>query len=228
LFNGSHFCAILFHVKSFERIISAAVVAVAALAVLLRTAPAGAAETFGMRQYVDARYHFSFWYPRALQITATTGRDKRSFPGGINVKTLQVGQPGSISLSIVVSPGQTITDEPNGHAAPMAQTKYFYDAAAGRWMVAFPEGDGPMGGGSPRPADVSTKTIGGLPMLPSGARFDATIIPLSTTLFLVVKDGGGSAYTPQLAKTVAPAGAHIDLAALSVALKAEADAYGRQ
>jgi hypothetical protein len=214
-------------VKSFERIISAAVVAVAALALLMR-APVGAAETYGMRQYIDATYHFSFWYPRALQITVTTGRDRRSFPGGINVKTLQVGEPGSISVSVVVSPGQTITDEPNGHAAPMAQTKYFYDTATGRWMVAFPEGDNPLGGGSPGPADVSTKTIGGLPMLPSAARFDATIIPLSTTLFLVVKDGGGSGYTPQLAKTVAPAGARIDRAALSAALKAEADEYGRQ
>jgi hypothetical protein len=214
--------------KKFDRIVPAAVLAVAALALLLRAAPAGAAETYGMRQYVDPRYHFSFWYPRALQITATTSRDRRSFPGGINVKTLQVGEPGSISVSVVVSPGQTITDEPNGHAAPIAQTRYFYDAAAGRWMVAFPEGDNPMGGGAPRPADVSAKTIGWLPMLPSGARFDATIIPLSTTLFLVVKDGGGSGYTPQLAKTVAPAGARIDRAALSAALKAEADAYGRQ
>jgi hypothetical protein len=214
--------------KKFDRNIPAAFVAVAALALLMRAAPAGAAETYGMRQYVDARYHFSFRYPRALQITTTTGRDRRSFPGGINVKTVQVGEPGAISLSVVVSPGQTITDEPNGHAAPMAQTKYFYDAMAGRWMVAFPEGDGPLGGGAPRAADASTKTIGGLPMLPSGARFDATIIPLSTTLFLVVKDGGGSGYTPQLAKTVASAGARIDPAALSAALKAEADAYGRQ
>jgi hypothetical protein len=214
--------------KNFERIIPVAFVAVAALPLLMRAAPAGAAETYGMRQYVDARYHFSFWHPRALQITVTTGRDRRSFPGGINVKTLQVGEPGSISVSVVVSSGQTITDEPNGHAAPMAQTKYFYDTATGRWMVAFPEGDNPLGGGSPGPADVSTKTIGGLPMLPSGARFDATIIPLSTTLFLVVKDSGGSGYTPQLAKTVAPIGARIDPAALSAALKAEADSYGKQ
>ena len=193
------------------------------------SAPAAAAdETFGMRQYVDAKYHFSFWYPRALQVTATTGRDRRSFPGGINVKTLEVGEPGGISVSVVVSPKQTITDEPNGHAAPIGQTKYFYDAAADRWMVAFPEGDSPFGGGGPRPADVSKKTIGGLPMLPSGARFDATIIPLSTALFLVVKDGGGSAFTPQLANTVAPAGARVSPAALSAALKAEAAAYAKQ
>jgi hypothetical protein len=214
--------------KKFDRAIPAAFVAVAAFALLMRVAPAGAAETYGMRQYVDARYHFSFWCPRALQITATTGRDRRSYPGGINIKTLAVGEPGGISVSVVVSPAQTITDEPNGHAAPIAQTKYFYDAAAGRWVVAFPEGDSPLGGGDPKPADVSKKTIGGLPMLPSGARFDATIIPLSTTLFLVVKDGGGSGFTRELAQTVAPAGTRVSPEALSTALKAEADAHARQ
>jgi len=181
-----------------------------------------------MRQYVDAKYRFFFWFPRALQVTTTIGRDRRSFPGGINVKTLAVGEPGGISVSVVVSPKQTITDEPNGHAAPIAQTKYFYDAAGGRWMVAFPEGDSPFGGGGPRPADVSKTTIGGLPMLPSGARFDATVIPLSTTLFLVVKDGGGSGFTRELAKTVAPAGARVSPGALAAALRAEAVAYAKQ
>jgi hypothetical protein len=217
--------------KNYYRILIAAVILSTASALLIRmasTPAAAAADTFGMRQYVDAKYHFSFWYPRALQVTATTGRDRRSFPGGTNVKTLAVGEPGGISVSVVVSPTQTITDEPNGHAAPIAQTKYFYDAAAGRWMVAFPEGDSPFGGGGPKAADVSNKTIGGLIMLPSGARFDATIIPLSTALFLVVKDGGGSAFTVQLAKTVAPAGRRVNSEALSAVLKAEADAYGKQ
>jgi hypothetical protein len=218
--------------KNLDRIFVAAIAATVGFALVIRAAstPAVAAETYGMRQYVDSKYHFSFWYPKALQVKATSGRDRRSFPGGINVKTLQVGEPGAISVSVVVSPGQTITDEPNGHASPIAQTKYFYDAAASRWMVAFPEGESPfgVGGRATRPADVSETTIGGLPMLPSGARFDATIIPLSTTLFLVVKDGGGSAYTRQLAKTVAPADGRVGAPALSAALKAEADAYGRQ
>lgn len=217
--------------KNFARTLIAVCVVTAAAALLMRavSAPAAAAdETFGMRQYVDAKYHFSFWCPRALQVTATTGRDRRSFPGGLNVKTLDVGEPGGISVSVIVSPKQTITDEPNGHAAPIGQTKYFYDAAADRWMVAFPEGNSLVREGATKPADVSKKTISGLPMLPSGARFDATIIPLSTTLFLVVKDGGGSAFTAQLARTVTLAGARISAATLSAALKAEADAYGKQ
>jgi hypothetical protein len=215
--------------KNYGRILVAAIlIAASALLICIASVPAAADETFGMRQYIDAKYRFSFWYPRALRVTATTGRDRRSFPGGTNVKTLAVGEPGGISVSVVVSPTQTITDEPNGHAAPIGQTKYFYDARLKRWMVAFPEGNSVVGEGATKPADVSEKTIGGLLMLPSGARFDATIIPLSTTLFLVVKDGGGSTFTAQLAKTVAPAGVRINPGALSVALKAEADAYGKQ
>jgi hypothetical protein len=230
VFNGSGISAILLSMKTFDRIVLVAFLAIAAVALLMLAvwSPAGAAETYGMRPYVDSKYHFSFWYPKALQVTATTGRDRRSFPGGLNVENLRVGEPGAISISVVVSLKQTITDEPNGHAAPIAQTKYFYDASAGRWMVAFPEGDSPFGAGGPKPADMSKTTIGGLPMLPSGARFDTTIIPLSTTLFLVIKDGGGSAYTPQLAKAVASAGARVDPVALSAALRGEADGYGRQ
>jgi hypothetical protein len=230
VFNGSRFSAILIFMKNFARTLIAVCVVTAAAALLMRavSAPAAAAdEMFDMRQYVDSKYHFSFWYPRALQVTATTG-DRRSFPGGLNVKTLEVGEPGGISVSVVVSPKQTITDEPNGHAAPIGQTKYFYDAAADRWMVAFPEGNSLVGEGVTKPADIAKRTIGGLPMLPSGARFDATILPLSTTLFLVVKDGGGSAFTAQLARTVSLAGARISAATLSAALKAEADAYGKQ
>ena len=217
--------------KNIVRTVIAASVVIAATALLMRivSVPVMAAdETFGMRQYVDSKYHFSFWYPRAVQVTATTGQDRRSFPGGINVKTLAVGEPGGISVSVVVSPKQTITDEPNGHAAPIGQTKYFYDAKSKRWMVAFPEGNSLVGEGAAKPANVTEKTIGGLPMLPSGARFDATIIPLSTTLLLVVKDGGGSGFTKQLAKTVTPAGARVNLSTQSAALNAEADAYAKQ
>jgi len=61
-------------------------------------------------------------------------------------------------------------------------------SSAGRQPIANVSG----GSAAPAPADVSKTTIGGQPMLPSGARFDTTIIPLSTTQFVVVQDGGGS------------------------------------
>jgi hypothetical protein len=214
------------------RIVACLVVAIAveAPAFLVRAADVELAPTVHhrMRQYVDAKYRFSFWYPAALRITVTAANDEASFPGGVMVENLQVGSPGGISLYVVNSPQSTITDEPNGHAAPIPQTKYFYDAASQRWMVAYPEGTDGGGSAAPAPADVSKTTVGGESMLPSSARFDTTIIPLSTTQFVVVQDGGGSAFTNELARTVAAPGVHVDAAVLAEALHAEAMAYEKQ
>jgi hypothetical protein len=198
--------------------------------VLVRAADVQLAPTIHhrMSRYVDAKYRFSFWYPSVLRITVAATNDDSRFPGGVVVETLQVRPAGGISLYVVNSPQSTITDEPNGHAAPIPQTKYFYDAASQRWMVTYPEGTDGGGSAAPAPADVSKTTIGGQPMLPSGARFDTTIIPLSTTQFVVVQDGGGSEFTNELARTIAAADAHVDAAALSAALRAEALAYEGQ
>jgi hypothetical protein len=217
---------------SIGRMIACVVVAMAAIApaVLVRAADVELAPTIHhrMSRYVDAKYRFSFWYPSALRITVTAANDDASFPGGVVVETSQIRPAGGISLYVVNSPQSTITDEPNGHAAPIPQTKYFYDAASQRWMVTYPEGTDGGGSAAPAPADVSKTTIGGLPMLPSGARFDTTIIPLSTTQFVVVQDGGGSEFTNELARTVAAAGARVEAAALSAALRAEALGYEGQ
>jgi len=204
-------------------------IAAAAPAILARAAdlPIPPSVSHRMRQYVDEKYHFSFWYPAAFPITVATADDDKSFPGGVVVETLQVSTDG-ISLYVVNSPQSTITDEPNGHAAPIPQTKYFYDASSQRWMVAYPEGTDGGGSAAPAPADVSQTTVGGQPMLPSSARFDTTIIPLSTTLFVVVQDGGGSAFTNELARTVAAPGVHVEAAVLAAALHAEAMAYEKQ
>ena len=144
------------------------------------------------------------------------------------LETLQVGPPGKVLINVVRSPKSTITDQPNGHASPIAQNQYFYDASSQRWMLAYPEGNGDDPQPAPKPADVSKTTIGGQPMLPSDARFDTTIIPLSTTLFVVIHDGGGSMFTNQLAATVAPLDARVDRAALKSALHDLAMAYETQ
>ncbi len=214
------------------RIVACLVVAtaVAAPVVLVRAADVPLAPTIHhrMSRYVDAKYRFSFWYPSALRVTVAAANDAAHFPGGVVVETLQVRPAGGISLYVVNSPQSTITDEPNGHAAPIPQTKYFYDGASQRWMVTYPEGTDGGGSAAPAPADVSKTTIGGEPMLPSGARFDTTIIPLSTTQFVVVQDGGGSAFTNELARTVAATGTHVDAKTLAAALRAEAIAYEKQ
>ncbi len=186
------------------------------------TAPS---ETYGMSEYIDPTYGFSFWYPSALQVMATTTNNNSDFPGGVAVETLQVGSPGGVTIYVVNSPTSNITDESADHASPIAQAQYFYDSTSGKWMVDYPQGKNEGGSAATTTADVSKTTLSGLVMLPSGRRFDTTIIPLSTTRFLVIGDGGGSSFTPQLAETVAQPGASVNASAETDALQAEATAY---
>ena len=180
--------------------------------------------TYGMNQYVDSTYGFSFWYPDALQVTSTTTNDSTSFPGGVAVETLQIGSMGGTSVVVVNSPTSTITDEPADHASPIAQTEYSYDKTTGQWMVSFPQGPNGPGSGVTTTANTSKTTMSRLFMLPSGKRFDTTIIPLSMTRFLVISDGGGSSFTNQLAQTVAQMGAVIPSSTQTAAIQAEAAA----
>src|ERR1700733_3515539 len=76
-------------------------------------------QTYGMAEYTDPTYGFTFWYPSALAVTASSTNDSTSFPGGVQVERLQVGTPGGTYIAVVNSPQSTITDEPNGHAAPI-------------------------------------------------------------------------------------------------------------
>ena len=185
-------------------------------------------ETYGMSEYTDPTYGFTFWYPNTLQITASTTQDDKDFPGGVAVETLLVGSQGGTAIIVVDSPTATITDESANHASPIAQTKYFYDSAAAQWMVAYPQGTTGPGSGATTTADISKTTLSGLLLLPSGRRFDTSIIPLGTTRFLVISDGGGSSFTLQLAQTVAQTGAAVDPSKQAAALQAEAAAYAKQ
>jgi hypothetical protein len=189
------------------------------------TATSTLGSQYGLNEYTDATYGFSFWYPNTLQITKTATQDSASFPGGIATETLQIGSMGGTSVVVVNSPTGTITDEANGHASPIGQTKYFYDSTSGQWMVAYP--DSAMEGAvmATTTANVSTRNPSGLLLLPSGRRFDTTIIPLTTTLFLVISDGGGSSFTSQLAQTVGQMGVSVDPSMEGTALQAEENAY---
>ena len=185
-------------------------------------------QTYGMKQFVDKNYGFSFWYPGSLKVTSTTSNDTASFPGGTLVESLQVGDPGGVVLHVVNSPQGTITDEPKGHAAPIPQTELFMDAAMQIWMLRYPEGDSAGKPVEPKAIDPSKKTIGGLPMVATGARFDTTIIPLSKTRFVVVQDGGGAGFTAELAATVATAGAKVSADVQAKSQQAEAAAFKKQ
>ncbi len=186
------------------------------------TAPS---ETYGMSEYTDPTYGFSFWYPSALQVTATTTNNNSDFPGGIAVEMVQVGPMGGVTIYVVDSPTSNITDEPVNHASPIAQTQYFYDNASGQWMMGYPQGENGGGSAATTTANVSKTTISGLVMLPSGRRFDTTIIPLSTTRFLVIGDDGGSSFSSLLTQRVGQMGASVDVSFEASALQAEATAY---
>lgn len=182
-------------------------------------------ETYGLSEYTGPTYGFTFWYPSALQVTARSIKDDTDFPGGIAVESLQVGPAGGTSVVVVNSPTGSITDQRPDHASPIYQTEYFYDNTSRHWMIAFPQGTDDGSPSETRPADVSKTTISGLVMLPTKRRFNTTIIPLSTTRFLVVSDGGGSSFTQQLAQTLTPTGTSINPARQATALQAEAAAY---
>ena len=200
---------------------------IAAAVIAFGVAAASAAQTYGMKQYVDKKYGFSFWYPASLKVTVTASNDDKNFPGGVRVETLQIGEPGGVAVHVVNSPQGAITDEPNGHAAPIPQTELFMDAAMQMWMLRFPEGDSSGKPVEAKGIDLSKKTIGGLPMVATGARFNTTIVPLSKARFVVVQDGGGSAFTPQLAATIAAAAAKVNASALAKALQALAAASSK-
>ncbi len=188
------------------------------------TTPPVIGNTYGMIQYTDPDFGFTFWYPSSWQILPTTMKDTTSFPGGTLVKTLQVGSPGNVMIYIVDSSARTITDEQNGHASPIGQTKYFFDSTSNQWMTAFPDSASEGSTRATTTADVSNTTMSGLIMLPSGRRFDTSIIPLSTTIFLVVSDGGGN-NAAVLAKTTSLIGVSVNPSVLSSALQTEATAY---
>jgi hypothetical protein len=135
---------------------------------------------------------------------------------------------GGTSIVVVDSPTSTITDEPANHGSPIAQTKYSYNNVSRQWIISFPQGANGSGSGATTIANTSKTTMSGLFMLPSGKRFDTTIIPLSTTRFLVVSDGGGSSFTNQLAQTISQTGASVDGSKESAILQAEAKAYANE
>jgi len=69
-------------------------------------------------------------------------------------------------------------------------------------------------------------------MVPGGSDRQASSFAGLTSIapceIVVVQDGGGIAFTNELAYTVAAAGAHVDAKTLAAALRAEAIAYEKQ
>jgi hypothetical protein len=165
------------------------------------TTPAAPASTAG--KYIDAAFGFSFTYDPSLTVTELAASSTTDFPGATEVKMIQVGAAGDATVIELTSANQTITDEPDNHASPIAQTKLFYDSAMKAWMIAYPEGRNGAGSDATTSATATGTTTGGLPIFGVGRRFDTRIIPLSPTKFVVVTSGGGAS-TDAIAESVTP------------------------
>ncbi|MBI4085420.1 MAG: hypothetical protein HY432_02880 [Candidatus Liptonbacteria bacterium] len=176
---------------------------------------------YGMKQYADSDFGFSFWHPASWQIKETSFQSDR-FSGGKVVKTLLVGEEGDIYIYEFFSQKGTITDNPG--AAPFPPISYSWNAGAGKWMVSWPEGAPTGESGATTTAPLKNRTISGLPILGSPSRFDTNIIPLDKNNFVIVSDRGG-ANADYLARTITEAGADVDRSVQSVALQQEAASY---
>jgi hypothetical protein len=180
--------------------------------------------THGLALFSDPEFGFTFWYPANLIVHVTDIQDDTAaYPGAVLKRGMSVGTEGGITIFEAESPNSTITDQPNGHAGPISQAKYFYDQA-GTLMLAWPEGPCCQNQtGATSTVTIDTRTLDGLPILGSGQRFDSRIIPLSHTKFLISGDGGGMSASP-LPQTVLLTGSVVKPSVLSAILaKAAAD-----
>ena len=182
-------------------------------------------ETFGLKQYTDHDFGFSFWYPGNWEVKEGTPPNAARFTKNKIVKYLRVGKEGMVYVFEVSSANGGITDYPG--AAPFPPVNYYWDAAGKKWMVFWPEGNTAGQSAPATAAAIKRKTMSGLPMLESPSRFDTSIIPLGPDKFIVVSDGGG-AVADYLARTVTPIGGSVYSPEQNAILKKEADAYAGQ
>lgn len=170
----------------------------------------------GMSKYTDAASGYSFWYPSSWKVTEepVAGPDSSGwFQGGKVVKALRVDNhdqsgdvPPGVTIEVFSSTSHSITEMGADSANPVGvNQKYFFDETKRIWMYAalseMPDGRPP----SQFPADVSHRTIGGLPIFSGAARHGAdSIVPLSRDTFLVLNtmDPGGDMGNEVVAATV--------------------------
>ncbi|MCX6753857.1 MAG: DKNYY domain-containing protein, partial [Candidatus Nomurabacteria bacterium] len=167
--------------------------------------PTAKISVVGMKQYTDANFGFSFWYPDTWKVQSTA--IKNSYTGGTVQKTLTIAPPSvtidpnngmngdAITIDEFSSPTREITIA-RDLCSPMsgssvAAHRYYFDTNAHTWMVETPaysgqsEKDGSTYNvpASTKAADVSKNTMGGLHML--GAGCSGYVIPLSAKNFVV-------------------------------------------
>ena len=181
--------------------------------------PANSSEhvtVFGMQQYTDSNFGFSFWYPNTWTVQSTEIKD--NYTGGTVEKTLTIAPQSNSNDAITIdelsSPTREITI-PYDLCSPMsgsfvAAHRYYFDVNAHTWMMEVPaytaqsEKDGSQYSvpASVKAANVSNNTMGGLHMLGSGC--SGAVIPLSAKNFVVFSFNSRNVgpYYINIAKTI--------------------------
>ena len=129
-----------------------------------------------MSQYTDSSFGFSFWYPSGWTVTVSDGCDPNMLVGSLNhsaVKTLDIGD-----ATYYIDLCEITSTDGVYYEAGKIYDQYYYDATTGLWMYNR-HWDPQTGlGNHISPADLSDKTMGGLPI------FAGQYVALSGNKFL--------------------------------------------
>jgi hypothetical protein len=172
----------------------------------------------GMSRFTDTKFGFSFWYPSAWKVLSEPVSDPSRngwFPDAKIIKELQIrnpvasgdnDQPPGVVLKELLAPGGLTELGRYKSPSPVGvDQRYFFDSGSQRWMYArltvAPDGAPP----ATLPAEISERTIGGLPVFVGAIRGGAElIVPLDGFHFLAIctLDPGGYDSHTYLAATV--------------------------
>ncbi len=166
-----------------------------------------------MSKYIDSDFGFSFWYPNDWQVINGDVEQKKE--GGSRSKNLIITGPhpsgnGKASITMIKFKSSTssltesvATKLANGTGKDQ---KYFFDFDTKKWMQVdlTPLLKGELV--ATTTADISRKTMGGLPMLPGGLPDNANVvIPINTQSFLIIGSFGDNYIDGQyLVNTIVP------------------------
>ncbi len=177
------------------------------------TAPTAAQNS--ATKYTDPTYGFILYYPSTWTLTSK-GAGSRDI-GIINFDN--VGPDGGNSIDVTIQAGNKVTTTDN----KFGEVSYFYDNSAGGWMTIGNDG-------ITKPASASYYTVSGLPVFMGTNRWKTTIVPLSTTKFLVIHitGSGWTAVVDPLTKTVLNVGQNVDLTKLDSVIREELTASVNQ
>jgi hypothetical protein len=173
----------------------------------------------GMSQFTDSEFGFSFWYPAAWKVLNPPVSDPSRqgwFPDATIIKELQIrnpaagddgDQPPGVILQELLAPrGLTELGRSKSPSPVGVDCRYFFDSGTRRWMYATlsesPDGSPP----ATAPAEISRRTVGGLPIFLGAVRGGAeVIVPLDGSHFLAIsplEDPGNYDSHTYLAATV--------------------------